>query len=155
MESHGENQAPSSRWVAQLRSELAALPDCYETRAQAMLAARDAFHRELARALQPTLNSWLNSQLTGDSPAAYRELATRCNWQLHELGLAFRDPNSGQPCKLHVDTRKDRLDEPRFQLHRRDDHGRPHRPLTSRRLPVLTLMPDATSRVGYLKGRER
>lgn len=112
------------------------------------------FRSEVARQLQPTLNSELQ-KMPQDSYAEKQALASWVNGQLRELGLAVKCPKTGRPANLVADIKEAGSDVSRFRFEIRDENGKKARTLASRELPELELMEDEPRQEPLLKWTER
>lgn len=101
MTSDAESPLSPERRAA-LAALFADLPTDFHERYEAIETIRHAFHRELASALQDSLNTHLAS-LPQDSPDERKELTAWLNLHLRQVGLAVRCPVTGLPARLQVD----------------------------------------------------
>lgn len=156
MDHHDDKSARGATrsWSHLLRAELDTAATGEADAMQAFQSIRTTFHNELARAVEPRLNRWLE-QMPCRSLGECRAVASECNRLLHELGLAIQDPDSGRAGVLIADVRSDAQDPPRFRLQLRDEAGWAEKTGVWKQLPHLKLRPAPSSHAGYPRGRER
>lgn len=127
-----------------IHSLFADLPESVAERQSALQDIRQVFHEELAAAFEDSLNRFA-AGLPHDSKEAKERNASHINGALRSVGLSIRDPKSGRPATLVVDTQDGEHPQvARYRLETRDEAGRVRRSLASRHgVPPLTLMPSA------------
>lgn len=152
------DEEPGAIWEAQVQAiqHLSrGLPVEYCRRLGAIAALRAAFHKEMATALEPSLNSFAQHQ-PHDSIEDRNALASRINGDLRAIGLTLKCPRTQRPGLLVID-RKDaeHPDVSRFRVETLDDRGRRQRTFTSQSLPRFELMPDPVRSESLSKGFRR
>lgn len=115
---------------------------------------RRTFHAELAAALEPRLNTHLQS-LPQHSCDDKRRIATWTNGALRELGLAIRCPVTGRAARLLADYRDDGSRESRFRLEVSGPDGRKKRSYTGTTLPHLSLRESPPREEGLTRWNEK
>lgn len=146
MSHEGEKSLPS--WRATMRSTFERCPADYRQARGEATEIIHAFHDELARALTPRLNGVI-ATMPKAALADRRALASWCNSELRELGLAIKCPRTGRPAILVADSRDG--EQGRFRLQVRDERGTVHRTWTSSAptLPELELVRDVHRREAF------
>lgn len=128
-------------WIDALRRALERLPSDYNEVAPRAAGLRSAFHETLARTIEPRFNAALRA-MPKRTPEERHRVVVWCNRQLRELGLAIRDPETGLPAILGVDSKGDPSDPTRFRLSIRAPTGPKWRTLAHRGgLDPVQLMP--------------
>lgn len=128
------------------------LPESYPERFSWLTAARNAFHEELASALEPSLNSYLTQQKS-EQYSDRENTAALINNDLWMLGLAIRGPKD-RSAILKID-RPDQSSR-EASLVRLVVGDRRVRLPGSPSWPELELMrrpPDARDHIRYFRGR--
>lgn len=130
-----------------LERMLALLAEPAQTFAQAAENAREA-RRMLDTHLAEQLAKVLNRQIEGWPQATVqdkRAIAQSLNAELRSVGLAVREPKTGEPSRLHVDPREG---GGRFQFEVYGSESR-RRPTSSTRLSEVTLCTAPPRREGW------
>lgn len=129
------------------------MPPGFQDSIDDLLAIREIFQRELARAVEPRLNSQIE-QMPRSTVDECRLTAARCNEWLRRLGLAIRDPRTGRAGVLLADAKAGHSPDPRFRIQTRSQ-GQESRTNVSAEHPRLELIPAEPSHAGGPPSRLR
>jgi hypothetical protein len=110
----------------------------YAGQVAALRRLRAAFHEEVAEAFAPVFNNALAAS-PHDDIETKRTLCSAANETLKSLGLAIRDPKTGNPAIVVADFRSADEDAGRFRLEVREPGGRVIRTLSSAALVEFEL----------------
>ena len=139
VEGHPEERI--ARIETLLRRGLSADP---KTALKEALELRNAIVDEFARRLSPAINQLMHAGRL-DSHKAKRGAAKALTVLLREFGLCLKCPKTGEATVLIGSARDNQLGRFQFMTHRRSDHVKQIRTLSSVTLPDLELRPEPTT----------
>lgn len=126
---------------------VAAIPQPYGKKHEALLKLSIATRAAIARVLEPALNEEAKSH-PQNTYEEKKQLAKWINAETRRLGLALKAPKTGEPCFI-VATTGNNPNVGRFVFDYIDDQGKRQHPMSSITLPALELMPADLSRVSH------
>lgn len=147
MSAGGEDR---EEWRKALARAFARMPHEYPAAYQEWLKMSRAFHEELARAVKPQLNEYVQG-LPHDTLAEKSALAQRVNGDLRALHLCLQYEPMDCPAILVADSRDGGNKEGRFRL-QVTEGGKQLRKAASRRVPHLEIR-EAPVRIESLASR--
>jgi len=135
-----EREEPAAK--SALRDAIRLEMDSAASYADARRAAarlREDFYDEVARGVAPHLNAAI-AEMPCATLEERRKLATWCNAELRQLGLAIRCPTTSKPAIMVADSRE--MEHGRFRLQVRNERGDMMRTFTSSSTlpPAISLM---------------
>lgn len=154
----GNTDSVSPEKVMAIQSLFQDLPTGFSARHEAIGSIRDAFHIELAHAMEDALNRHLEGMLH-DSVDEKRATASYVNEVLRSVGLAIKSKEPlSRPATLVADVKPDSSEVGQhavYRLHHRGNDGRAVRTTLGRgALPRLSLVPDKPWEAFWSRKRE-
>lgn len=140
-----DNDKGIAEWRSVVRATLKGDARSYEELQKLASTMKQVFQEELASAIGPSLGERV-ANAPQETLSQRRDLASWCNRELKELGLAIRCPRTSRPAIIISDAREG--PSGRYRLQVRDDNGVIYRSWTSDnpRLGRFELMPDSPRR---------